>query len=178
MIVKQINQKICYFKFGLKSLMLLSSFSQISDEAKKLILEAIAVQKIELKDFQQDFDSIILQTFKDAFEDSKVSDISSLEDMLSYIKRRDLQTEINELYSKAVGQVGISPTAFYSMTPFEIDLAYIGYIHRQELQANCFLIAARKNRDKKAELISLIGGQGVTESTMGMRNKTFETLNI
>jgi len=41
-----------------------------------------------------------------------------------------------DLYSKAVGELGISPDIALLMEPDEIELAYIGYLRRQEMTAN------------------------------------------
>ena len=44
--------------------------------------------------------------------------------------------EIQELYRKAVGEVGIAPSDLYNMTPEEIEWAYEGYLRRKETEAN------------------------------------------
>jgi hypothetical protein len=46
---------------------------------------------------------------------------------------RPSNEKIKELYAQAVGEVGINPDAFWNMTEEEVNLAYEGYIHRQEL---------------------------------------------
>ena len=38
--------------------------------------------------------------------------------------------KINDLYSCAVGEIGISPNDVWFMTEEEIDLVYEGYVHR------------------------------------------------
>jgi hypothetical protein len=49
--------------------------------------------------------------------------------------------EIEELYIKAIGEMGIALQDFYQMTPKEIDLAYEGYLRRKELEANLTKLA-------------------------------------
>ena len=83
-----------------------------------------------------------------------------------------------QLFEKAVGEIGLNIDEFYSMSPHEIDSAYHGYLMRQQLEANCFLIALRKSQDNKATLISLLGGNGYSESTQTEREKTFKALGI
>ena len=64
------------------------------------------------------------------------------------------------------------------MAPAEIDLGYCGYLKREELIANCNLIAIRKSKDSKADLISLLGGNGYNHISETERKEVLNTLNL
>ena len=88
------------------------------------------------------------------------------------------ETTYNELFTKGVGEVGLSVQEFNSMTPAELDLIYRGYLKKKELEANCMLIALRKSKDNKANLISLLGGDGYNYISETERNEVLKTLEI
>ena len=86
--------------------------------------------------------------------------------------------QVEELYQEAVGQMGIVPTVFFDMTPYEVDLAYQGYLKRQEQSINNMLMAIRKALSPNAEAFNLNEELGYKRSTMSKRKETFSTLGI
>lgn len=51
------------------------------------------------------------------------------------------QFEINDLYSKAIGEIGLQPSEFWEMTPDELELAYKGYLIKLETTLNGIRLA-------------------------------------
>ena len=51
------------------------------------------------------------------------------------------QCNIHDLYSKAVGDIGLDPKTFWDMTLDELELAYKGYLTRLEILLNGFRLA-------------------------------------
>ena len=45
-----------------------------------------------------------------------------------------LSEQVEELYQKAVGELGIAPQIFYTMTPHEVTLAYQGYLDKKVIR--------------------------------------------
>jgi hypothetical protein len=84
--------------------------------------------------------------------------------------------EVEELYTKAVGEIGITPNDFYSMTPGEIDLAYEGYLRRKETEANLIKMAIITSQDD--ELIRLTEDKGYSVGNKAEREEVFRLLNI
>lgn len=73
------------------------------------------------------------------------------------------------------------------MTPYEVALAYNGFIERLELEGNVMLMALRQRNAKKAKPIKLrnidIQQEGksdasVKQSTLDKREETFKHLGI
>lgn len=94
---------------------------------------------------------------------------------------------MEELYSQAVGVLGIAPPFFYDMTPHEVNLAFEGFLTKLELQGNVMLMALRQRDVKKAKPISLHnkneeqngkGNASVKKSTLEARQATLEALGI
>lgn len=98
----------------------------------------------------------------------------------SYINNLNLPTpeQIDELYKQAVGEIGVSPSDFWSMSEREIDLAYEGYMRRQELSANLTLLALHKAQNKSWDSITLLEDKGYTVGTEQEREKVFSSLGI
>ena len=72
------------------------------------------------------------------------------------------------------------------MTPYEITLAYDGYLERMEMMGNVMLMALRQRDAKKAKPINLRTKEeqngksdaSVKQSTLDKRKETFEALGI
>ena len=86
--------------------------------------------------------------------------------------------KIKDLFQQAVGEIGISPTEAWSMTEEEIDLAYEGYIHKQELQANLVLLALHKAQNKSWSNIQILEDRGYSIGTEKERLEVFSNLGI
>ena len=74
--------------------------------------------------------------------------------------------------------MGISPTDFLKMTPEEIDLAYEGYLRRQETTANLFKLAIAQILSNNNDLIRITEEKNYSIGTEEERQKTFEILGI
>ena len=92
---------------------------------------------------------------------------------------------MEELYSQAVGVLGIAPPFFYDMTPHEVNLAYKGFITRLEMQGNVMLMAVRQTNVKKAKPIKRHddeqngkGNASVKMSTIEARQDTLAALGL
>lgn len=84
--------------------------------------------------------------------------------------------EVEELYTKAVGEMGITPNDFYSMSPGEIELAYEGYLRRKETEANLTKMAIITSQND--ELIRLTEDKGYFIGNKAEREEVFKLLNI
>lgn len=86
--------------------------------------------------------------------------------------------KIEELFSLAVGEIGISPQEAWLMTEEEIGLAYEGYIQRQTMSANLTLLALQKARNKSWNQITLLEDRGYSIGTEEERLQVFSNLKI
>ena len=86
--------------------------------------------------------------------------------------------KINDLYLDAVGEIGISPNEVWSMTEEEINLAYEGYVHRQEFQANLMLLALHKAQNQSWANIKILEDRGYSIGSEEERREVFSNLGI
>lgn len=175
--------KIAYqVKFGMLSLITLRKISYIKD-GKELLKQKFCLSDVtRLDNTSLTFDEKIA-FFEEFITDGNSAEL--LEDVLSEALVKSLgeyaeinETIYNELFTKGVGEVGLSVQEFNSITPAELDLIYRGYLKKKELEANCILIALRKSKDNKANLISLLGGDGYNYISEIERNEVLKTLEI
>lgn len=82
------------------------------------------------------------------------------------------------LYSQAVGEMGIAPSQFWQMTAEEVELAYEGYLRRQELTANLTKLAFIEALGGNTTPISLIEDKGYTLGSTQEYNNTFKQLGV
>lgn len=82
------------------------------------------------------------------------------------------------LYSQAVGEMGIAPSQFWQMTAEEVELAYEGYLRRQELTANLTKLAFIEALHNNGNLISLVENTGYVLGSIEEYNKTFKQLGV
>jgi hypothetical protein len=113
--------------------------------------------------------AITFQEIDEIIEECDLSKFDINQDILSIY-------EVEELYTKAVGEIGITPTDFYTMTPHEIDLAYEGYLRRKETEANLTKMAIITSQDN--ELIRLTEDKGYFVGSKAEREEVFRLLNI
>lgn len=155
------NRKIYEFKIGLKGLIIMrENANLVMANDKRFLLYCGLVSKQPAITFQE-IDEII--------EECDLSDFDINQDILSIY-------EVEELYTKAVGEIGITPTDFYTMTPHEIDLAYEGYLRRKETEANLTKMAIITSQDN--ELIRLTEDKGYFVGSKAEREEVFRLLNI
>ena len=154
------NRKIYEFKIGLKGLIIMRENADlVMANDKRFLLYCGLVGKQPAITFQE-IDEII--------EECDLSfDIN--QDILSIY-------EVEELYTKAVGEIGMAPSDFYAATPEEINIAYEGYLRRKETEANLTKLALLTLED--GELIRLTEDLGYTIGNLSERNECFTKLNI
>lgn len=178
--IVMIRNKLYSLKFGIKSLIVLDEKSNVNEQEMRELQFFLAIQNngvsfeesLELlKELQQtiDIDQLLSQVL-----DMSLGVISNSS---AICVSPTLGDQIEELYKKAVGELGIAPHIFYDMTPHEIALIYQGYIDKKMLEANLQMIANRKAKEEHPTLISIDSG-GVQLSTIAERNKTFKSLGI
>lgn len=95
-----------------------------------------------------------------------------------YNQPRPTDEKIMDLYQCAVGEAGINPDAVWSMTKEEIDLAYEGYIYRQELSVNLMLMALQRAKLKSWQKIKLLESRDYSIGTEEERQAIFNSLGI
>lgn len=72
--------------------------------------------------------------------------------------------------------MGISPDIFFQMSPDEIELAYQGYLRRQELQANLTKLAVAQALNNNQDLIQIIEPEEYACGSKQERELTFQKL--
>ena len=155
------HKKIYEFNFGLKGLIIMRENADlVMANDKKFILYCGLISKQPAITFQE-VDEII--------NECDLSNLDITPTILSLF-------EVEELYTKAVGEIGITPTDFYTMTPHEIDLAYEGYLRRKETEANLTKMAIITSQD--SELIRLTENKGYFVGSKAEREEVFRLLNI
>ena len=87
-----------------------------------------------------------------------------------------LGTDVRDLYSKAVGEIGISPAVCLQMTPDEIELAYKGYLRKKELEANLYKLAMVEAIGGDHSKIQILEPDEYRQGTQLEREHTFERL--
>ena len=155
------NRKIYEFKIGLKGLIMMRENADLvmaSDKRFLLYCGLISSQP-----------AITFQEIDEIIKECDLSKLDIGQNILSIY-------EVEELYTKAVGEIGITPTDFYTMTPHEIDLAYEGYLRRKETEANLTKMAIITSQDD--ELIRLTEDKGYSVGSKAEREEVFRLLNI
>ena len=155
------NRKIYEFKIGLKGLIMMRENADLvmaSDKRFLLYCGLISSQP-----------AITFQEIDEIIKECDLSKLDISQNILSLF-------EVEELYTKAVGEMGIAPNEFYSMTPGEIDLAYEGYLRRKETEANLTKMAIITSQDD--ELIRLTEDKGYSVGNKAEREEVFRLLNI
>lgn len=156
------RRKIYEFKIGLKGLILMRENADLlATENERFILYCGLICQHPDITFQE-IDEIIEDCDLSAFDVGQYTILSLFEE--------------EELYTKAVGEIGITPPDFYNMTPHEIDLAYEGYLRRKETEANLTKMAIITSQND--ELIRLTEDKGYSVGSKAEREEVFRLLNI
>lgn len=155
------HRKIYELKFGLKGLILLKENTNLvmEEDLEYLVYCGLVSQQPD----------VTFQEVKEIIEECDLSSFSQPSTFLSIF-------EIEELYAKAIGEIGMAPTDFFSSTPEEIELAYEGYLRRKETEANLTKLALLTLED--GELIRLTEDHGYAAGNLSERNECFAKLNI
>lgn len=86
--------------------------------------------------------------------------------------------KIDELFSKAVGEIGMFVQEFWNMTEEEIDLAYEGYLHKKELEANLLQLVLKQKDNNINNLIKITEDRKYQKGSIKEREETFLTLGL
>lgn len=155
------HRKIYEFNFGLKGLIIMrENANLVMEKDKRFILYCGLISKQP---------TITFQEINEIINECDLSTLDITPTILSVY-------EVEELYTKAVGEVGITPNDFYSMTPNEIELAYEGYLRRKETEANLTKMAIITSQND--ELIRLTEDKGYSVGNKAEREEVFRLLNI
>lgn len=156
------RRKIYEFKIGLKGLILMRENAELlATENERFILYCGLICQHPDITFQE-IDEIIEDCDLSALDVGQYTILSLF--------------EVEELFTKAVGEIGITPPDFYNMTPYEIDLAYEGYLRRKETEANLTKMAIMTSQND--ELIRITEDKGYSVGNKAEREEVFKLLNI
>lgn len=155
------HKKIYEFNFGLKGLIIMRENADLvmANDTRFLLYCGLVSRQ----------PAITFQEIDEIIEECDLSKLDISQTILSLY-------EVEELYTKAVGEIGITPNDFYSMTPGEIELAYEGYLRRKETEANLTKMAIITSQDD--ELIRLTEDKGYSVGNKAERKEVFRLLNI
>ena len=155
------NRKIYEFNFGLKGLIIMRENADLvmANDTRFLLYCGLVSRQ----------PAITFQEIDEIIEECDLSKLDISPNILSLFK-------VEELYTKAVGEIGITPNDFYSMTPGEINIAYEGYLRRKETEANLTKMAIITSQDD--ELIRLTEDKGYSVGNKAEREEVFRLLNI
>ena len=155
------HRKIYEFNFGLKGLIIMRENADLvmANDTRFLLYCGLVSRQ----------PAITFQEIDEIIEECDLSKLDISPTILSLF-------EVEELYTKAVGEIGITPNDFYSMSPGEIDLAYEGYLRRKETEANLTKMAIITSQDD--ELIRLTEDKGYFVGNKAEREEVFRLLNI
>ena len=155
------HRKIYEFNFGLKGLIMMRENADLvmANDMRFLLYCGLVSRQ----------PAITFQEIDEIIEECDLSKLDISPTILSLY-------EVEELYTKAVGEVGITPNDFYSMSPGEIELAYEGYLRRKETEANLTKMAIITSQDD--ELIRLTKDKGYSIGNKAEREEVFKLLNI
>ena len=151
------------FKLGLKGLGLLSQKSSINEDDLEFVLFCGLVGQhpdISIREIQQ---------IKQNLSKEQIDSILKFSIVSPY--------ELTGAYSKC-GEIGISPSEFFLLTPEEADELYEGFLRRKELECNLLLIAINQSKNRPQELVSFIGNKGYEIGSQKEREHTFQALGI
>lgn len=110
-----------------------------------------------------------------------LDEIPRIKDILKTVfHRQDVPSkqQIEEWYKKGIGEIGLPLATFYCLTPYELDLAYEGYLRRMELQANLFKLSFLQAKKNNTDRISIIEDRGYNMGSIEERQETFKILGI
>lgn len=162
------NGTLYSFRFGLKGLIILNDLLYLDEDEKLLIYFSGFITDQQNMTFQD------VKTLLSKCSDSEIKMLDNyIENNFSFIT----PLEIEELYTRIVGEMGIAPSDFYQMTLQDINIAYRGFKRRKEIDANLFLYALKQRNNQSAD-IRLIEDKGYKIGSLKERAQTFQQLKI
>ena len=162
------NNILYSFRFGLKGLIILNDLLYLNEDIKLLTYYA---------GFITDQPNMSLQDVQSLLMECSDNQIDLLNTYIDKNLSLKSPLEIEELYTRIVGEMGIAPSDFYQMTIQDIDNAYEGFKRRLEIDANIYLIALHNRNNKNAD-IRFVEDKGYTIGNFEDRKETFQKLNI
>lgn len=166
MVIKT-NNKSYIYEFGLKGQILIGENAKYNEDNIPFYLYCGLISKQPDITYQE-----CLEIESTMSEKDKKSIKKYFEDNYKSLS----QLEIERLYSQSVGEIGIQPSDFYSMTLKEIDWAYNGFMERKQKEVNLMLLALL-NRNK-SEFIQIIPDKEYEIGSQEERDKTFQLLEV
>lgn len=159
----RIQEKVVYLKFGLKGLIELSKFSNPNAE-EILYCGLITLQPdIQLEDVASLAQNPAIQeAIEEIFNPDQIPDTTTIE----------------EWYKRGIGEIGLPLSTFYCLTPYELDLAYEGYLRRVELQANLTKLSFLQAQARNSDPIVVEKGRGYSLGSLKEREAMFSQLGI
>lgn len=154
------------FEIGLNVLMCLQQLTNYSVETSLPILVKMGLEKYQPQ--------ISLDEVKEMLLDSQIR--TTLNCLLT--QNALSQVELEELYMKAVGEIGIQPSEFYHMTVADIELAYEGYLRKKEIEANLQVTSINWAKSQSPELIRITEEREYEIGSLKERNEVFKNLKI
>ena len=157
-----INGVTYQLKIGLKGLMYLQSLPYYSDE-DVFIASLITLHSVSVVEARNLYNPV---------NDDYLNYKPYLSEQVSSFFNEDLR----DLYSRAVGEIGISPAICLQMSPDEINLAYKGYLRRKELEANLYKLAMVEALAGNHSQIQIVEPDEYIQGTQHERELTFKKL--
>lgn len=159
-----IDGKIFQLKIGLRGIIYLQSLSQY-DESDVFVASIITLNQLSQLDAKN--------LYSQAGEDYK-----SIQPLLGEEVSSFLYTDVRDLYSRAVGEIGINPAVFFQMSPDEVELAYQGYLKKKELEANLTKLAVIQALANDRSQIQIAEPSEYTVGITQEREHTFSRLGM
>ena len=165
--VLKCGDEVYTLKIGLKGLMILAelSINNVKDDLA-LVLSCALLDNQPIKNSSQ------IKSLIDEVGEDKL--LLLLEDLYKPITKEKL----DDLYIRGVGEMGISPNIFFTMTEEELELAYEGYLRRKELEANMTMLALFKQANNDNSTIRLIDEKKYVVGSPAERELVFSTLGL
>lgn len=155
----QINDKTLYIKPGLKGLIQLAKISNLNEAEhfEQIILWGLWPQEVPQLTIE---------------EKKQLARAIMLDIEIPH------PAQIEEWYSQGLGEIGLPLSTFNSLTPYELDLAYLGYLRRMELSANSTQLAVLHGLAHNTTPISLVPPREITRGSLEERKAVFKNLRI
>lgn len=160
------GDKFYEFKIGLKGLELLGQNPSLNEEENLDFILLCGLLKYSITVSE-------IQKIKENLTSYQIADIKIEANKFSPVSPQ----ELTELYARC-GELGLSPSEFFFLTPDEIDWLYEGYLRRKELECNVILTAINQSKNRPDELVQFVEDKGYSIGNMEERKHTFFTLGI
>lgn len=156
------------FKLGLKGLMYLSKVAYKDERTNffDLLYAGLIANQPDIK----------REEVEDLVEPSEIDSILAMIDSKKVVIPPS--REIEGWFKKGLGEIGLPLDSLYCLTPYELDLAYEGYLRRRELEANLTKLAFLQATRGDTTPIQVIPTQEVHKGSLQEREEMFTQLGI